>query len=206
MKVYRPTRELLAEVDRALATPNLYVRRELPLEDTVQLLYAGRHYFWIGIYLLIGDNVVRQVFRGPAPVGQGYSLGSGSVGVAAQTGISQVIPDVSRETGHRHAGHDEAFAATKSEIAVPIKIAGRVLGVIDVQSDKLNAFSYGDRVFLKNVAQRLAKFLTGRGKYVVRKAREAAAKEKKIETRGYQPASEKASAKAIAMGGERSRR
>ena len=35
---------------------------------------------------------------------------------------------------------------------------------------------------------------------------EAAAKEKKIETRGYQPASEKPSAKAIAVGAERSRR
>ena len=199
MRVYRHTR-VLAQVDRALATPNLYMHREFPLEDTVQLLYAGRQYFWIGIYLVVGDNVVQQVFRGPVPPGHSFALGSDNVGTVAQTGISKVVPDVAHDAKYR-----ACFAETRSEIVLPIKIAGRILGVVDVQSDKLNAFSYADRIFLKNVAQRLAKFLTGRGKYVVRKAREAAVKEVKAETRGYQPASEKPSAK-LAAGAERSRR
>ena len=55
-----------------------------------------------------------------------------------------------------------------------MRLAGREVGVLDVESDHENAFGAEDRVFLENVAHLLAQFLVGRGKYVVRKAREAA--------------------------------
>ena len=69
--------------------------------------------------------------------------------------------------------HPEQMARpeTRSKLLVSMKLAGRELGVLDVESDRENAFGSEDRVLLENVANRLARFLTGRGKYLVREAR-----------------------------------
>jgi len=53
-----------------------------------------------------------------------------------------------------------------------MRLAGREVGVFDVESDRESAFGAEDRVLLENVAQLLALFLSGRGKYLARKARE----------------------------------
>jgi L-methionine (R)-S-oxide reductase len=45
---------------------------------------------------------------------------------------------------------------TKSEIVVPIMRDGRVLGEIDIDSDRLSAFGFDDRALLETVAQALA--------------------------------------------------
>ncbi len=111
---------------------------------------------------------------------------------------------------HEHAtdrGAQPPSAESKSELVQPIKLAGRVLGVIDVESDRPDAFPQEDRVLVKRVAERLARFLTGRGKYLVRKVREAAAAEAAAaETpERHQPASERAAAPRAAAAGEKSR-
>ena len=187
MKNYCSPRALLAEVDQLLAK-NVPNPHHSPLEDVVEILHDGRYYFWIGIYLVVGNQVVRQVFRGPVPPCHTFAFGKGNVGTAGQSGITKVIADVSQDSTY-----SMCFVETKSEVVVPIKLGQRVLGVIDVESDKLNAFGAEDRVLLKQVAERLAKFLVARGKYLVREARERA-QERPAETpqRGHQPASEKA--------------
>lgn len=82
-----------------------------------------------------------------------------------------------------------ALPETRSKILVPIKLAGRQLGILDVESDRENAFGAEDRVLLEDVARRLARFLSGPGKYLVRKARktEAAAPASKPQGRASQP-------------------
>jgi len=54
-----------------------------------------------------------------------------------------------------------AFWTTQSEIVVPIKSEsnGRILGMIDAESDKLNAFTNDDRDFLEHVAVLMARKL-----------------------------------------------
>jgi len=65
-----------------------------------------------------------------------------------------------------------ALPETRSKILVSMRLAGREVGVFDVESDRESAFGAEDRVLLENVAQLLALFLSGRGKYLARKARE----------------------------------
>jgi len=67
-----------------------------------------------------------------------------------------------------------AVAGTRKKILVAIKIAGRELGFLNVESDRVNAFGSEDRVLLDRVADLLARFLTGPGKYLVRKAGKSA--------------------------------
>jgi putative methionine-R-sulfoxide reductase with GAF domain len=75
--------------------------------------------------------------------------------------------------GEPHPGQ-MARPETKSKILISLKLAGRELGVLDVESDRENAFASKDRVLLENVAQRLGRFLAGPGRYIVRKTRAAA--------------------------------
>lgn len=54
MKTYRPTRELQAKIDAALSrrpTPTAQ-----PLDEVAEILSAGRHYAWVGIYLIAGER------------------------------------------------------------------------------------------------------------------------------------------------------
>jgi len=64
-----------------------------------------------------------------------------------------------------------AMPGTVEKIVVSIKIAGRELGFLAVESEHHHTFGAEDRVLLERVAGLLARFLTGRGKYLVLKAR-----------------------------------
>ena len=62
-----------------------------------------------------------------------------------------------------------AVPGTVKKVLVSIRIAGRELGFLNVESDRDSAFGTTDRVLLERVAGLLGRFLTGRGKYLVRK-------------------------------------
>jgi len=186
MKRYRSARDVLAAVERALAGDKPVQHTET-LQEITRILHDDRHYFWVGIYLVIGKQAVRVAFSGPEAEQEpcaSIALGRGNVGSTAQDGKRRVVPDVSADTAYIRCFHE-----TRSEIATPIKIAGRVIGVLDAESDRLNEFGSEDRVLLGNVAGKLARFLTGKGKYVVRRFREGAVEP--AEARGYQPSSER---------------
>jgi len=166
-KHYRSAHELLTSL-KELLIPSPSANAGDVLEEVVEHLYEGRRYFWIGIYLAAGDKVIRQCFRGPVPPCHSFALGVGNVGTAGKTGVTKVIPDVSLDPTY-----SMCFLETKSEIVLPIKIGSRILGVIDVESDRPDAFSSQERALLEQVAEMLARFLTtDQGKRLSRKARE----------------------------------
>ena len=55
MKVYRPTRQLLADVEHLLAVSRPGAHHS-PLEDVIDLLGRGRHYTWVGIFLAVAEG------------------------------------------------------------------------------------------------------------------------------------------------------
>jgi hypothetical protein len=59
LKVYRPTRQLLADVERSLAASRPSAHH-YPLEDVIDLLCRGRHYAWVGIFLAVGEGASQQ--------------------------------------------------------------------------------------------------------------------------------------------------
>ena len=69
------------------------------------------------------------------------------------------------------APDEVALPETSSKILISMKLASRELGVLSVESDRENAFGPEDRVLLEAVADALARFLAGRGRYLARKAR-----------------------------------
>lgn len=71
-----------------------------------------------------------------------------------------------------HPAH-VAVPGTRKKILVAMKIAGRELGFLNIESASENALGPEDRVLLESVADLLARFLVGPGKYLVRKAAKA---------------------------------
>jgi GAF domain-containing protein len=111
-------------------------------------------YSWVGIYLVEGDDLVLGPWKGPEatehvriPVGQGIC------GAAAATGRTEVVDDVSADPRYL-----SCFPSTRSEIVVPIAHEGRVVGEIDIDSDRPAAFGEDDRALLERVALLISPF------------------------------------------------
>jgi GAF domain-containing protein len=119
------------------------------LEQVVELLH-GRfdHYSWVGIYLVEGEDLVLGPWKGPqATEHVRIPVGAGVCGAAAASGETEVVDDVNADSRYL-----ACFPSTRSEIVVPIAYDGRVVGEIDIDSDRPAAFSDGDRAFLERVA------------------------------------------------------
>jgi len=84
----------------------------------------------------------------------GIPIGQGICGSAAKEGATIVTPDVGKDPRYLMC-----FAATRSEIVVPIKGSKGVLGEIDIDSSRLSALSENDRETLEEVASLLALYL-----------------------------------------------
>ncbi len=88
--------------------------------------------------------------------GIGYRIGlEGLVGWVAAMGKPMLVNDVSKEP--RFAPYpDKAIDETKSEVVVPLVAGNEVIGVLDVESDQLNAFDDEDLFILKTLAAQVA--------------------------------------------------
>ena len=95
-------------------------------------------FFWVGFYLVQGDELVLGPFQGDIACTR-IGLGRGVCGVAWQTGEVQWVPDVDA-----FPGHIACSSASRSEVVVPLIQHGVVVGVLDVDSDHLDDFSQAD--------------------------------------------------------------
>ena len=91
----------------------------------------------------------------------------------------------------REAASGRAEAPTASQASATIRMATRELGRIEIRSEHADAFTGEDKVLLKELAVILARYLTGDGKYLVRKAREAAREQAGSAPKRREPASDK---------------
>jgi serine phosphatase RsbU (regulator of sigma subunit)/putative methionine-R-sulfoxide reductase with GAF domain/anti-sigma regulatory factor (Ser/Thr protein kinase) len=85
-------------------------------------------------------------------------LGQGLVGQAAQTGQEILVNNVRADPRFRPL---DGLPETRSELALPLKLEERVVGVLDVQSDALNAFHPYDMLVLRALADSVAVAIEG---------------------------------------------
>lgn len=136
------------------ASVNEIDAQELVCEELYQRF---EHYSWVGIYVVEGDELVLSAWAGEEETEHTtIKVGEGICGLAAATGRTEVVPDVSEREEFI-----ACFPTTRSEIVVPIAGPGGVQGEIDIDSDWLDAFDDRDRVFLEDVAERLSRVMRG---------------------------------------------
>ncbi len=85
-------------------------------------------------------------------------VGEGLIGLVAATGNKIVAPDVDQEPRFRYL---DTLPETQSEAVLPIKLEDRILGVLDFQSDRLDAFHEVDLMVLEALADNIALAVEG---------------------------------------------
>jgi len=121
-----------------------------------EMIRAACDYRWVGIYKISrGDFVIVAKTGSCPPAYPRFPVTQGLAGSALETKQSIMVADV-----HKDPRYLPTFGSTQSEIVVPvITEAGKVVGLIDVESEKLDAFTEDDRDFLEHAAYLIARAL-----------------------------------------------
>ncbi len=105
---------------------------------------------WAGFYRLVDGELLLGPFQGK-PACVRIQLGKGVCGTAAATRQTVRVPDV-----EKFPGHIACDAASRSEIVLPLVKNDELLGVLDLDSPKLNRFDAADQAGLEKFAAVLA--------------------------------------------------
>lgn len=108
-------------------------------------------FFWVGVYIVKGNELVLGPFQGPVACTR-IAKGKGVCGTAWEKAQTIIVPDVDKFPGHIACSSD-----ARSEIVVPIVKNGEVALVLDVDSDQLDSFDSTDKVYLSSIATIISK-------------------------------------------------
>jgi GAF domain-containing protein len=105
------------------------------LANVSAALKEAFHFWWVGFYLVDGEQLVLGPFQGPVACTR-LSKNKGVCAHSWQTAATVIVPDVDA-----FPGHIACSSATRSEIVVPLKHPdGTVWAVLDVDSEHLDFF------------------------------------------------------------------
>ena len=122
--------------------PSLRIDKARAVAEVIQ---AARAYRWVGLYDVTPDEVVAIAWTGAdAPAYPRFPVTKGLSGAAVATREPVVVQDVTTDPRYL-----TAFGSTRAEAIIPVAVDGRVVGTIDVESDRIHAFSREDEEFLK---------------------------------------------------------
>jgi GAF domain-containing protein len=145
------------EISRRLST--ILNRKRLTLE-VAELVRSSFDYYHAQIYLFDDSGKELIMVGGTGEAGKellesGHSLASGQglVGKAASTGKVVLVSDVAQDPNWVS---NTLLPGTKSEIAAPIVLGNRVIGVLDVQHDIPDGLAQSDANLLQSVANQVA--------------------------------------------------
>ncbi len=102
---------------------------------------------WAGFYILRNDELVLGPFQGK-PACVRIAVGKGVCGTAVATGDIQLVRDV-----HEFPGHIACDAASNSEIVLPVRHAGQIIAVLDIDSPSIARFDQADAAGLARIVQ-----------------------------------------------------
>ncbi len=92
-------------------------------------------------------------YAGRFLTGHSLQIEEGIIGWVAQTGETLLANDVSQEPRFHYAAQ---LSETRAELAIPLKVRGQVIGVLDIESARLNAFGPDDVMLLERLAFEVA--------------------------------------------------
>ncbi|HEY3477099.1 MAG TPA: GAF domain-containing protein, partial [Anaerolineales bacterium] len=158
-------REVSAQIANVLNVNELASR-------VTELIQETFHYYYVAIFTLQpGSTLLRfrssampkvskraQKGKRRAPVALEVELGQGLIGQAAASGERLLVNDVKQDRRYRFI---DSLPETRSEVVLPLKIGETVLGVLDIQSDELDAFHPNDLLILGALADTIARAIEG---------------------------------------------
>jgi GAF domain-containing protein len=102
-------------------------------------------WLWVGFYWVMEDELVLGPFQGPVACTR-IKKGRGVCGTSWEKAQTIIVEDV-----EKFPGHIACSSVSKSEIVVPVFHAGKVIGVLDVDSSELAQFDSIDQLYLEKI-------------------------------------------------------
>ena len=113
------------------------------LANITAVLKEAFGFFWVGFYLVKGDELVLGPFQGSIACTR-IKKNKGVCGKALEKAETIVVPDVDK-----FEGHIACSSLSRSEIVIPLFIDGMIAGVLDIDSDELDSFDKTDAKYLE---------------------------------------------------------
>ena len=123
------------------------------LANIAAVLKEAVGFFWIGFYLVKGEELVLGPFQGPVACTR-IQKGKGVCGKAWMDKKAILVPDVDL-----FPGHIACSAKSRSEIVLPALKNNEVHLILDIDSDQLNDFSEIDKKYLKEIIKIIEKVI-----------------------------------------------
>ena len=119
------------------------------IKQVMEMIRAARDYRWVGIYKIERKDFVIVTGTGDEPPAyRRFPVTQGLCGAALESGKAVVVGDVRKD-----ARYLPTFHTTRSEIIIPMVNDNKhVVGMLDAESEKPNAFASEDRQFLERAA------------------------------------------------------
>jgi len=147
--------DVLSEIEAfSSQAVNFHALQEFSVRTIAENLH---HYNWVGFYMLDPEDpetLVLGPFQGAPTEHLRIPVTQGVCGAAVAQGETVIIEDVSSDPRYLACSLE-----TKSEIVVPIRANGNIVGEIDIDSHILDAFGPADQQFLEACAVTFGRFL-----------------------------------------------
>ena len=117
------------------------------MANVAALIQESFHFWWTGFYRVIGEQLVLGPFQGPVACTR-IGFGKGVCGTSWKERKTLVVEDV-----EQFPGHIACSSESKSEIVVPLIKQGEVIGVLDIDSERLATFDQTDKEWLEQIAE-----------------------------------------------------
>lgn len=127
------------------------------MANTASALKEQFNWWWVGFYIVRHDQLVLGPFQGPIACTR-IAAGRGVCGAAWTRDQTLIVQDV-----NQFPGHIACSSASLSEIVLPLHAQGRVIGVLDVDSEQLSHFNETDQLYLEKLVKMLEKNMATEG-------------------------------------------
>lgn len=119
------------------------------MANIASMIHHTFGFWWTGFYRVIGEELILGPFQGPLACSR-IKFGRGVCGTAWKEQRTLVVPDV-----ELFPGHIACSSASKSEIVVPLFKEGKVVAVLDIDSEHLATFDETDKLWLERIVELL---------------------------------------------------
>jgi GAF domain-containing protein len=117
------------------------------MANVAALIQEAFHFWWTGFYRVIDNQLVLGPFQGPVACTR-IGFGKGVCGTSWKERKTLVVEDV-----EQFPGHIACSSESRSEIVVPLIKGGDVIGVLDIDSERLATFDAVDQEWLQQIAE-----------------------------------------------------
>ena len=117
------------------------------MANVATLIQEAFRFWWTGFYRVIGEQLVLGPFQGPVACTR-IGFGKGVCGTSWKERRTIVVEDV-----EQFPGHIACSSESRSEIVVPLYKGEEVIGVLDIDSERLATFDATDQLWLEQIAE-----------------------------------------------------